>query len=133
MVCLGNMCVDTLHKGDNDDDDNNNNKCLRLPICASGNWSDVALAFTVMFCVMRELFCLLFSRRTLNSVYVTTPNLNVDYKQQSCILNTATSYSKLTARTRGSLGSVISPWHSFVLVERGCGFGRCGGDGISFR
>jgi hypothetical protein len=21
MVCLGNMCVDTLHKGDNDDDD----------------------------------------------------------------------------------------------------------------
>jgi hypothetical protein len=24
MVCLGNMCVDTLHKGDNDD--NNNNK-----------------------------------------------------------------------------------------------------------
>jgi hypothetical protein len=29
MVCLGNMCVDTLHKGDNkdddDDDDNNNN------------------------------------------------------------------------------------------------------------
>ena len=29
-VCLGNMCVDTLHKGDNDDDDNNNidNKSL---------------------------------------------------------------------------------------------------------
>jgi hypothetical protein len=31
MVCLGNMCVDTVHKGDNDDDDddddnNNNNK-----------------------------------------------------------------------------------------------------------
>jgi len=38
MVCLGNMCMDTLHKGDNDDDDdddddddndynnNNNNK-----------------------------------------------------------------------------------------------------------
>ena len=28
MVCLGNMCMDTLHKGDNDDDDdddNNNN------------------------------------------------------------------------------------------------------------
>jgi len=25
MVCLGNMCVDTLHKGDNDDDDDNNN------------------------------------------------------------------------------------------------------------
>ena len=21
MVCLGNMCMDTLHKGDNDDDD----------------------------------------------------------------------------------------------------------------
>jgi len=28
MVCLGNMCVGTLHKGDNDDDNNNNNtKC----------------------------------------------------------------------------------------------------------
>ena len=28
MVCLENMCMDTLHKGDNDDDedDNNNNK-----------------------------------------------------------------------------------------------------------
>jgi len=25
MVCLGNMCVYTLHKGDNDDDDDNNN------------------------------------------------------------------------------------------------------------
>ena len=24
-VCLGNMCVDTLHKGDNDDDDDDNN------------------------------------------------------------------------------------------------------------
>jgi hypothetical protein len=34
MVCLGNMCVDTLHKGDNDDDDdddnnNNNNKVIK--------------------------------------------------------------------------------------------------------
>jgi hypothetical protein len=31
MVCLGNMCMDTLHKGDNDDDDdynNNNNNVL---------------------------------------------------------------------------------------------------------
>jgi hypothetical protein len=28
MVCLGNMCVDTLHKGENDDDDDDddNNK-----------------------------------------------------------------------------------------------------------
>jgi hypothetical protein len=25
MVCLGTICIDTLHKGDNDDDDNNNN------------------------------------------------------------------------------------------------------------
>jgi hypothetical protein len=25
MVSLGNMCVDTLHKGENDDDDDNNN------------------------------------------------------------------------------------------------------------
>ena len=25
MVCLGNMCMNTLHKGDNDDDDDNDN------------------------------------------------------------------------------------------------------------
>ena len=25
MVCLGNVCVDALYKGDNDDDDDNNN------------------------------------------------------------------------------------------------------------
>jgi hypothetical protein len=32
MVCLGNMCVDTLRKGENDDDDddNNNNNNLKL-------------------------------------------------------------------------------------------------------
>ena len=42
MVCLGNMCIDTLHKGDNDDDDdddnnnnNNNNICnTRCMICS---------------------------------------------------------------------------------------------------
>jgi hypothetical protein len=25
MVCLRNICLNTLHKGDNDDDDNDNN------------------------------------------------------------------------------------------------------------
>jgi hypothetical protein len=32
MVRLGNMCVDTVHKGDNDDDDDddNNNNILKL-------------------------------------------------------------------------------------------------------
>jgi hypothetical protein len=25
MVCLRNICINTLHKGDSDDDDNNNN------------------------------------------------------------------------------------------------------------
>jgi len=25
MVCLGNICKNTLHKGDNDNDDDNNN------------------------------------------------------------------------------------------------------------
>jgi len=25
MVCLGNMCMDTLQKGDSDDDDDDNN------------------------------------------------------------------------------------------------------------
>ena len=29
MVCLRNMCVDTLHKGDNDDDDDDNNNMPR--------------------------------------------------------------------------------------------------------
>jgi len=36
MVCLGNTCMDTLHKGDNDDDDddddnNNRNKVDLTP------------------------------------------------------------------------------------------------------
>ena len=33
MVCLGNMCMDTVHKGDNDDDDDdddNNNNTIPL-------------------------------------------------------------------------------------------------------
>jgi hypothetical protein len=33
MVCLGNICINTLHKGakdDDDDDDNNNNNKLQL-------------------------------------------------------------------------------------------------------
>jgi len=25
MICLGNICINTLHKGDNDDDDDDNN------------------------------------------------------------------------------------------------------------
>ena len=25
MVCLGNICINNLHKGDNDDDDDDNN------------------------------------------------------------------------------------------------------------
>jgi hypothetical protein len=25
MICLGNICINTLHKGDNDEDDDNNN------------------------------------------------------------------------------------------------------------
>jgi hypothetical protein len=32
MVCLRNISVDTLHKGDTDDDDNNNNTLL-LVMC----------------------------------------------------------------------------------------------------
>jgi hypothetical protein len=36
MVCLENICGDTLHKGDNDDDDdNNNNKKPNYPITAT--------------------------------------------------------------------------------------------------
>ena len=31
MVCLGNMCVDTLYKGDDDDDNNNNNNNIETP------------------------------------------------------------------------------------------------------
>ena len=30
MVCLGNMCMDTLHKGDNDDNNNTFNVQLLL-------------------------------------------------------------------------------------------------------
>jgi hypothetical protein len=31
MVCLGNICINTLHKGDNDDDDDNNNGKIKIP------------------------------------------------------------------------------------------------------
>jgi hypothetical protein len=32
MICLGNICINTLHKGakDDDDDNNNNNKDTKL-------------------------------------------------------------------------------------------------------
>ena len=36
MVCLGNICINTLHKGDNDDDDdddNNNNNNNNNSLC----------------------------------------------------------------------------------------------------
>jgi hypothetical protein len=33
MVCLGNMCMDTLHKGDDDDDDDINNNLLQQANC----------------------------------------------------------------------------------------------------
>jgi hypothetical protein len=32
MVCLRNISVDTLHKGDTDDDDNNNNIIIIVEI-----------------------------------------------------------------------------------------------------
>ena len=37
MVCLRNMCVDTLHKGDNDDDDNNKKEILAHPTGTSSS------------------------------------------------------------------------------------------------
>jgi hypothetical protein len=44
MVCLGNMCVDTLHKGDNDDNNNKSiptiayTKFLGLTVVSSLTW-----------------------------------------------------------------------------------------------
>ena len=40
MVFLGNMCMDTLHKGDDDDDDDNNS-ALRF-----GSWITKAFRYT---------------------------------------------------------------------------------------
>jgi len=40
MVCLRNICINTLHKGDNDDDDddnNNNNKLFPKDMVCLGN------------------------------------------------------------------------------------------------
>ena len=31
MVCVGNICINTLHKGDNDDDDDDN-KLIIIPV-----------------------------------------------------------------------------------------------------
>jgi hypothetical protein len=39
MVCLRNICINTLHKGDNDDDNNNNNnnnELMQLLWCVTG-------------------------------------------------------------------------------------------------
>jgi hypothetical protein len=45
MVCLGHMCVDTLHKGENDDDDddnnNNNNITIIIIMRISGRHNNV--------------------------------------------------------------------------------------------
>jgi len=43
MVCLGNMCVDTLNKGDDDDDDDDdddeNNKLYRNKNLSGIHWA----------------------------------------------------------------------------------------------
>ena len=59
MVCLGNMCVDTLHKGDDDDDDddddnnNNNNIACRIlglvTCCGHINSPEVFRVFSLGF------------------------------------------------------------------------------------
>jgi hypothetical protein len=42
MVCLGNICGDTLHKGDdddyNDDDNNNNNNKINITLWSLYPW-----------------------------------------------------------------------------------------------
>jgi hypothetical protein len=47
MVCLGNMCMDTLHKGDNDDDDNNNNDNLYPRTGHEGSDGEQVYSFTL--------------------------------------------------------------------------------------
>ena len=41
MVCLGNMCMDTLHKGDNDNNNNNNNNNNNSQITRFGTGDSV--------------------------------------------------------------------------------------------
>jgi len=63
MVCLRNICVDTLHKGDTDDDDdddddnnnnnNNNNKLLKI-LC------DVTSHATVLLTLWHRSFTFKF-------------------------------------------------------------------------
>jgi hypothetical protein len=40
MVCLRNICINTLHKGDNDENNNNNNnnKYLQILTCLEDNF-----------------------------------------------------------------------------------------------
>jgi hypothetical protein len=52
MVCLGNICTNTLHEGDNDDDDdddNNNNNLNR------DNWVLVSLFLTTAWHILFRL------------------------------------------------------------------------------
>jgi hypothetical protein len=43
IVCLRNICINTLHKGDSDDDDNNNNNnnnkgtCMLIDVAIPGD------------------------------------------------------------------------------------------------
>ena len=67
MVCLGNMCMDTLHKGDNDDDDNddnNNNKYFAL-IMPLHDWTDDRQACW-------DLWGKLLTRNVPNQIYSNT-------------------------------------------------------------
>jgi hypothetical protein len=53
MVCLGNICINTLHKGakdddDDDDDDNNNNNKLIIPCLNSSVISTVKMKFLIL-------------------------------------------------------------------------------------
>jgi hypothetical protein len=47
MVCLGNICINTLHKGDNDD---NNNKITSGIICPFSKQDLVVLCCSIFFC-----------------------------------------------------------------------------------
>ena len=56
MVCLRNICINTLHKGDNDDDNNNNNNnnSFEFYMLSQQPWANYTFNTDYTYCVHKE-------------------------------------------------------------------------------
>jgi hypothetical protein len=70
MVCLGNICINTLHKGDNDDDNNNNNnnKLLANPTQIQPSVRELQLGHIIP-AEIRVFTCTCYARNKVGRFY----------------------------------------------------------------